>query len=63
MIDKIIKVLKKIKHSILKKILPKESEKSKVLLAQHVAINKRSLKSIYDFGDVEFSCFSQYGVS
>jgi hypothetical protein len=60
-IDKIIKVLKKIKHSILKKILPKESEKSKVLLAQHVAINKRSLKSIYDFGDVEFSCFSQYG--
>ena len=61
MINRIIKVLKKIKHLILQNILPKESEKNKVLLAQNVAINKRSLKSIYDFGDVEFSCFSQYG--
>lgn len=56
-----IKVLKKLKHLMLQKILLKESEKSKVLLAQNVAINKRSLKSIYDFDDVEFSCFSQYG--
>ena len=56
-----IKVLKKLKHLILQKILPKESEKSKVLLAQNVAFNNRPLKSIYDFGDVEFSCFSQYG--
>ncbi len=57
----ITKVLKKIKHSIIQNILPKQPEKNKVLLAQNVAINKRSLKSIYDFGDVEFSCFSQYG--
>ena len=56
-----IKVLKKIKHLILKDIFPRESEKNKVLLAQNVALNMRSLKSIHDFGDVEFSCFSQYG--
>tara|TARA_B100000787_G_scaffold168961_1_gene158890 strand:+ start:304 stop:1263 length:960 start_codon:yes stop_codon:yes gene_type:complete len=56
-----IKVLKKLKHLILQKILPKESEKNKVLLAQNIALNKRSLKSIYDFRDIEFSCFSQYG--
>ena len=61
MIDTIIKVLKKIKHSIINNILPKQPEKNKVLLAQNLAINKRSLKSIYDFDDVEFSCFSQYG--
>ena len=59
--DTMLKVLKKIKHSIIQSILPKQPEKNKVLLAQNVAINKRSLKSIYDFGDVEFSCFSQYG--
>lgn len=56
-----IKLLKKIKHSIINNILPKQLEKNKVLLAQNLAINKRSLKSIYDFDDVEFSCFSQYG--
>ena len=56
-----IKVLKKLKHLMLQNILPKESEKSKVLLAQNIALNRRSLKSINDFRDIEFSCFSQYG--
>ena len=56
-----IKVLKKLKHLMPQKLLPNESEKSKVLLAQNLAFNNRLLKSIHDFGDIEFSCFSQYG--
>ena len=65
-----IKVLKKLKNLILQKTLFnlihqktlfKESEKIRVLLAQNIAINNRSLKSISDLGDVEFSCFSQFG--
>ncbi len=57
----ITKVLKKIKYLIIRNIFPKESEKYKILLAQNIAINKNSLTSINDFGDVEFSCFSQWG--
>ena len=56
-----IRILKNLKKLIVEKIFPKESEKNRVLLAQNLAINNRSLKSISDLGDVEFSCFSQYG--
>lgn len=52
---------KKVKKFIVKKFLPKENEKNKILLAQSIAFRNRSLNSIHEIGDVEFSCFSQYG--
>jgi len=54
-------LLKRFKNFIVQKIFPKEPEKNKILLAQNIALHKRALKSIYDFGDIEFSCSSQYG--
>ncbi len=56
-----IRLLKKIKNLVINNIFPKDSNKNKVLLAQNLAINNRSLGSILDFKEVEFSCFSQYG--
>lgn len=57
-----IKFFKKnIKNFITKNFLPKENEKNKILLAQSIALRNRSLNSINEIGDVEFSCFSQYG--
>jgi hypothetical protein len=57
-----IKVLKKIiKNLMCGNISHKDFEKTKVLLAHNMALNKRSLKLIDDFADVEFSCFSKFG--
>lgn len=57
-----IKFFKKnIKNFITKNFLPKENEKNKILLAQSIALRNRSLNSITEIGDVEFSCFSQFG--
>ena len=57
-----IKFFKKnIKNFITKIFFPKENEKNKILLAQSIALRNRSLNSINEIGDVEFSCFSQYG--
>lgn len=54
------KILKRFKNLLISAQIV-ESEKTKVLLAQNLVLNKSSLKSIYDFSDVEFSCFSQWG--
>ena len=57
-----IKVLKKIiKNLMFSNISHKDLEKTKVLLAHNIVLNKRSLKLIDDFADVEFSCFSKFG--
>ena len=37
------------------------SDKNKVLIVNNITSNQNLLNSIYDLGDVEFSCFSQWG--
>ena len=54
----LIKLFSKIKNLIFSN---DRLEKNKLLLAQNIQLKTRSLKKIYDFADIEFSCFSQYG--
>jgi hypothetical protein len=54
----LIKLLNKIKNLIFSN---DQLEKNKLLLVQNIQFKTRSLKQIYDFADIEFSCFSQYG--
>lgn len=55
------KVMKKLTNFIHKNYSKDMSDKNKVLIAKNVIINQKSLRSINDLGDVEFSCFSQWG--
>ena len=53
--------MKKFKNFILKNHSKEISDKNKVLIANNIISSKKILNSIYDLGDVEFSCFSQWG--
>jgi hypothetical protein len=55
------KVMKKLTNFIHKNYSKDMSDKNKVLIAKNIIINQNSLRSINDLGDVEFSCFSQWG--
>ena len=55
------KILKKISNFIYKNYTVEISDKSKVLIAQNIISNNNLLNSIYDLGEVEVSCFSQWG--
>ena len=55
------KIIKKIKNFIYKNYSKEISDKDKVLIAKNIIFNNNSLRSIHDLGDVEFSCFSQWG--
>ena len=54
----LIKLLNKIKNLIFSN---DQLEKNKLLLVKNIQLKTRSLKQIYDFADIEFSCFSQFG--
>ena len=54
----LIKLFGKIKNLIFSN---HQLEKNKLLLVQNIQLKTRSLKQIYDFADIEFSCFSQFG--
>ena len=55
------KIIKKFKNFILRNYSKEISDKNKVLIANNIISSKKTLNSIYDLGDVEFSCFSQWG--
>ena len=55
------KIIKKLRNFIYKNYSKKMCDKDKVLIANSIASNKNLQNSIYDLGDVEFSCFSQWG--
>ena len=55
------KILKKLKNFIYKNYSKEMSDKNKVLIVNNITSNQNLLNSIYDLGDVEFSCFSQWG--
>ena len=55
------KIMKKFKNFILKNHSKEISDKNKVLIVNNIISSKKILNSIYDLGDVEFSCFSQWG--
>ena len=55
------KILKKLKNFIYKNYSKEISDKNKVLIVNNITSNQNLLNSIYDLGDVEFSCFSQWG--
>ena len=55
------KVMKKLTNFIHKNYSKDMSDKNKALIAKNIIINQNSLRSINDLGDVEFSCFSQWG--
>ena len=55
------KILKRLKNFIYKNYSKEMSDKNKVLVVNNIISNQNLLNSIYDLGDVEFSCFSQWG--
>ena len=55
------KIIKKLKNFIFKNYSKEICDKDKVLIANSIASNKNLQNSIYDLGDLEFSCFSQWG--
>tara|TARA_B100000989_G_C19528764_1_gene468422 strand:- start:2181 stop:3143 length:963 start_codon:yes stop_codon:yes gene_type:complete len=55
------KIIKKIRNFIYKNYSQELSSKDKVLIAKNILSEKKLLSSINDLGDVEFSCFSQWG--
>jgi len=55
------KIIKKFKNFFLKNYPKELPDKTKVLIANNIISNQNLLNSINDLGDVEFSCFSQWG--
>ena len=54
-------IIKKLKNFVFKDYSKKICDKDKVLIANSILSNKNLQNSIYDLGDLEFSCFSQWG--